>query len=334
MGMRIQCAQCHNHPFDRWTMDDYYSFASFFSQIGRKNAEDPREVIVYNRRSGEVKHPIGGRNMTPKFLGGAVPEIARSQDRRAVMAKWLASADNPFFAPNLANMIWAHFFGIGIIEPVDDVRISNPASNPELLADLAKRFTEYNYDFKRLVYDICTSRTYQLATRTNESNTADSRNFSHGRIRRLRAEVLLDVITQVTQTKNKFKGLPLGARAVQIADGNVGNYFLTTFGRATRETVCTCEVKMEPNLSQALHLMNGDIVQARIKNGGLTKELLKEQSPTEVLKQLYLRTLSRPPSVDEQTAILGQLEKESDKQAAMDDVFWALLNSKEFIFTH
>jgi hypothetical protein len=146
--------------------------------------------------------------------------------------------------------------------------------------------------------------------------------------------VLLDVITQVTQTKNKFKGLPLGARAVQIADGNVGNYFLTTFGRATRETVCTCEVKMEPNLSQALHLMNGDIVQARIKNGGLTKELLKERSPTEVLEQLYLRTLCRPPSADEQATILGQLEKESDKQAAMDDVFWALLNSKEFIFTH
>ena len=158
--------------------------------------------------------------------------------------------------------------------------------------------------------------------------------FAHGRIRRLRAEVLLDVITQVTQTKNKFKGLPLGARAVQIADGNVGNYFLTTFGRATRETVCSCEVKMEPNLSQALHLMNGDIVQARIKNGGLTKELLKERSPTEVLEQLSLRTLCRPPSADEQATILGQLEKESDKQAAMDDVFWALLNSKEFIFTH
>ncbi|MDP7013702.1 MAG: DUF1549 domain-containing protein, partial [Verrucomicrobiota bacterium] len=218
MGMRIQCAQCHNHPFDRWTMDDYYSFASFFSQIGRKNAEDPREVIVFNRRSGDVKHPVGGRTMTPKFLGGAVPEITRAQDRRAVLATWLASADNPFFAPNLANIIWAHFFGIGIIEPVDDVRVSNPASNPELLAALAKHFTEYNYDFKRLVYDICTSRTYQLATRTNESNAADSRNFAHGRIRRLRAEVLLDVITQVTQTKNKFKGLPLGARAVQIAD--------------------------------------------------------------------------------------------------------------------
>ncbi len=334
MGMRIQCAQCHNHPFDRWTMDDYYSFASFFSQIGRKNAEDPREVIVFNRRSGDVKHPVDGRTMMPKFLGGAAPEITRAQDRRAILAGWLASADNPFFAPNLANIIWAHFFGIGIIEPVDDVRVSNPASNPELLAALAKRFTEYNYDFKRLVYDICTSRTYQLATRTNKSNAVDTRNFAHGRIRRLRAEVLLDVITQVTQTKNKFKGLPLGARAVQIADGNVGNYFLTTFGRATRETVCSCEVKMEPSLSQALHLINGDIVQSRIQSGGLTGELLKEHPPAEVLRQLYLRTLCRPPSDDEQAAILGQLEKEPDKKAVMDDVFWALLNSKEFIFTH
>ncbi|MDP6795896.1 MAG: DUF1549 domain-containing protein [Verrucomicrobiota bacterium] len=334
MGMRIQCAQCHNHPFDRWTMDDYYSFASFFSQIGRKNAEDPREVIVFNRRSGDVKHPVGGRTMTPKFLGGAMPEITRAQDRRAVLAKWLASANNPYFAPNLANIIWAHFFGIGIIEPVDDVRVSNPASNPELLNALASRFTEYNYDFKRLVYDICTSRTYQLTTRSNESNAADTRNFAHGRIRRLRAEVLLDVITQVTQTKNKFKGLPLGARAVQIADGNVGNYFLTTFGRAKRETVCSCEVKMEPSLSQALHLINGDIVQSRIQSGGLTGQLLKKHPPAEVLRQLYLRTLCRPPSAEEQTSILGQFEKEPDKQAVMDDVFWALLNSKEFIFTH
>ena len=329
--VRIQRAQCHNHPFDRWTMDDY-SFASFFSQIGRKNAEDPREVIVFNRRSGDVKHPIGGRTMMPKLLGGAAPEITRAQDRRAVLATWLASADNPFFAPNLANIIWAHFFGIGIIEPVDDVRVSNPASNPELLDALAKRFTEYNYDFKRLVYDICTGAHTSLPpapTNPTPQTHATSRTAASAGF----AEVLLDVITQVTQTKNKFKGLLLGARAVQIADGNVGNYF-TTFGRATRETVCSCEVKMEPSLSQALHLINGDIVQSRIQSGGLTGELLKEQPPAEVLRQLYLRTLCRPPSDDEQAAILGQLEKEPDKKAVMDDVFWALLNSKEFIFTH
>ena len=171
MGMRIQCAQCHNHPFDRWTMDDYYSFAAFFSQIGRKNAEDPREVIVYNRRSGDMKHKVDGRIMAPKFLGGAVPEISRSADRRAVLGEWLASEQNPYFARNLANIVWQHFFGVGIIEPVDDVRISNPASNPELLDALSKKFTEYNYDFKRLVRDICNTETYQRTTRTTSATS-------------------------------------------------------------------------------------------------------------------------------------------------------------------
>ena len=167
MGMRLQCAQCHNHPFDRWTMNDYYSFASFFSQIGRKRAQDPREVIIYNRSNGDMKHPVGGRVMEPVFLGAEKPEIKSGQDRRAILAEWMASPKNPFFSRNLANIVWAHFFGIGIINPVDDVRISNPASNPLLLDTLAQRFTDYNYDFKQLVRDICTSRTYQLSTRVN-----------------------------------------------------------------------------------------------------------------------------------------------------------------------
>ena len=172
MGMRIQCAQCHNHPFDQWTQDDYYSFASFFSQIGRKRAADPRESIIYNRKSGEINHPIHNKPLPPKFLGGEAPEIKRGSDRRAVMADWLASPENPFFARNLANIVWAHFFGKGIIEPVDDVRVSNPPSNPQLLDELAKRFTDYNYDFKKLVRDVCNSRTYQLsAPRPNRTRT-------------------------------------------------------------------------------------------------------------------------------------------------------------------
>ncbi|HEV3081573.1 MAG TPA: DUF1549 domain-containing protein, partial [Gemmataceae bacterium] len=241
MGMRVQCAQCHNHPFDRWTMNDYYGFAAFFSQIGRKGTDDPREIVVFNSGGGEVTHPVGGRVMKPKFLGGEEPDVA-AKDRREVLAKWLASPQNPYFATNLANIVWAHFFGMGIIHEVDDVRISNPASNPELLQELGKRFTEYKYDFKKLVRDICTSRTYQLAPETNASNQGDTRNFAHGTIRRIRAETFLDCISQVTETKNKFPGLPVGARAVQIADGTVSNYFLSTFGRATRETVCSCEV--------------------------------------------------------------------------------------------
>ncbi|MEM9411147.1 MAG: DUF1549 domain-containing protein, partial [Planctomycetota bacterium] len=218
MGIRIQCAQCHNHPFDRWTMDDYYSFAAFFSQIGRKRAEDPRETIVYNRGRGETKHPVNGKNMPPKFLGGEFPKT-KGKDRRAVLAEWLASDQNPFFAKNLSNIIWAHFFGRGIVHEVDDIRISNPAVNQPLLDELANRLTEYGYDFKKLVRDICNSNTYQRSTKANETNHSDTTNFSHASLRRIRAEVLLDVISQITETQNKFRGLPLGSRAVQIADG-------------------------------------------------------------------------------------------------------------------
>ena len=218
MGMRMQCAQCHNHPFDRWTMDDYYGFAAFFAQIGRKNADDPREKVIYNRGSGEMKHKVGGRTMPPKFLGGEVPDV-KGKDRRVVLAEWLASPENPYFARNVVNIVWQQFFGIGIVEPVDDVRVSNPPSNPELLDELASKFQgEYNYDMKKLVTDICNSQTYQRSTKANLTNELDTRNFAKGRIRRQRAEVMLDNLSQLTDTKNKFRGLPLGARAVQIAD--------------------------------------------------------------------------------------------------------------------
>lgn len=334
LGMRIQCAQCHNHPFDRWTMDDYYSFAAFFSQIGRKQGEDPRELVIFNSGGGEVTHLVGGRVMPPKFLGGEVPDVA-GKDRRKVLAEWLASPENPYFAKNLANIVWAHFLGVGIIDPVDDVRISNPASNPELLDELAAKFTSYNYDFKKLVRDICTSRTYQLATRRNDTNKLDELNFSHGPVRRIRAEVMLDVISQVTETKNKFQGLPLGARAVQIADGNVSSYFLTTFGRATRATVCSCEVKMEPNLSQALHLLNGETTTQRILEGKLIERLLAEGKSAEaIIDEIYIRCLTRRPTAEEKAKLIESVNAAADKNVALQDVFWAVLNTKEFMFNH
>ena len=185
-----------------------------------------------------------------------------------MLAKWLASPQNPWFASSFANRVWAHFMGVGIVEPVDDFRVSNPASNPELLEALGKHFTDTRYDLKALVRDVCNSRTYQRTTQRNETNAADEKNFAHALVRRIKAENLLDTISGVTATKDKFQGLPVGARAVQIADGQSTTYFLTTFGRATRETPCSCEVKMEPTLSQALHLLNGDTVSAKIKQGG------------------------------------------------------------------
>ena len=334
MGMRIQCAQCHNHPFDRWTMDDYYGFASFFSQIGRKRGEDPRETIIFNSGSGEVRHLVDNRVMKPKFLGGEEPDLA-GRDRREVLAGWLASDENPFFATNLANIVWAHFFGQGIINEVDDVRVSNPAVNAELLAELARRFSEYKYDQRKIVRDICNSRTYQLSTRTNESNATDHSNFAHAELRRIRAEILLDCVSQVTSTQDKFPGLPVGARAVQIADGNTATYFLTTFGRASRETVCSCEVKMEPNLSQALHLINGDTSNNKIKQGGLIPALLKEEkTPAEIITELYIRCFTRPPREEELASLVALLDGSESKQEALEDIFWSLLNSREFLFNH
>jgi hypothetical protein len=334
LGMRIQCAQCHNHPFDRWKMDDYYGFAAFFCQIGRKGADDPRETVVFNSGAGEVCHPVGGRVMKPRFLGGEEPDVA-GKDRRQVLAQWLASPRNPYFATNLANMVWAHFLGRGIIHEADDVRVSNPPCNPELLQELGKRLTEYKYDFKRLVRDICTSRTYQLATETNSSNQGDTRNFAHGSIRRIRAETLLDCICEVTQSKEKFPGLPLGARAVQIADGSVSSYFLSTFGRATRETVCSCEVKLEPTLSQSLHLLNGDTTTRKIAQGNLVGRRLGEKRlPAQILDELYIRCLSRKPTEEEKTHLIALIGSEKDVKTALEDVFWAMLNSREFMFNH
>ena len=334
MGMRVQCAQCHNHPLDRWTMDDYYSFAAFFSQIGRKGAEDPREKIIFNSGSGEVKHPVGGRVMAPKFLGGEVPDV-KGKDRRVVMAKWLASADNPYFAKNLANIVWNHFLGQGIINEVDDVRVSNPPVNAELLDTLGQQFTEYKYDFKKLVRDICTSRTYQLSTATNGINATGNKGCLHVRDRPERAETLLDLISQVTDTKNKFSGLPLGARAVQIANGNTSNYFLSTFGRAKRSTVCACEVKVEPNLSQALHMLNGDALQGKIGQGNLVgKRLDEEVTPEQIAEELYIRCLTRRPTDKERNALNAVFAEIDDKKQVLEDVFWALLNAREFVFNH
>jgi hypothetical protein len=335
LGTRIQCAQCHNHPFDRWTMDDYYGFAAFFSQVGYKNAQDPRELTIYNAASGEIRHPLGDRHVRPKFLGGAAPTIGSGQDYRAVLAGWLANPDNPLFAGNFGNIVWAHFFGRGIVDPVDDVRVSNPPSNPELLAALGQKAGEYHFDVAKLAHDICTSRSYQLVTRRNATNRWDERNFSRQSVRRLRAEVLLDCITQVTETTNDFPGLPPGSRAVLLPDGLTRNYFLTTFGRSTRATACTCEVRTSPTLSQALHLLNGETTTGKVAEGKVVERLLEEKKdPLAVAEALYVRCLCRKPTQAEAARIAAKLGRDADPKQSLEDLFWALLNTNEFLFNH
>ncbi len=336
LGIRTQCAQCHNHPFDRWTMDDYYGFAAFFAQVNRKNAEDYRERIVYDRRSGETKHPIDGRSVAPKFLGGENPET-KNVDRREVLADWLTGDDNPFFATNLANRVWAHFMGMGIVDPVDDFRISNPATHPELLDALGERLVAENFDLRQLVRLVCNSDAYQRSSETLPDNGHDHRNYASAAVRRIPAETLLDCICDVTDQPDKFSGLPRGARAVEIGDGAIASYFLTTFGRSARTTVCDCEATTDPSLSQALHLLNGPAVHNKVSSSEVLRQLIAEHkdNPAAVLEHLTTRAVARKPTAEEVQAV-EQMLAEPDANAAevLQDVFWSLLNSREFCFNH
>lgn len=335
MGIQMKCAHCHNHPFERWTMDDYYSFSAFFAQIGRKNSSDPREKIVFNSGTGEVKNLRDGKVMAPKFLGGDVPDVS-GKDRRAVLAAWLTGPENPWFAKNIANRVWAHFMGAGIVEPADDVRVTNPPANPLLLDELGRKTVAYKYDLRQLVRDICNSYTYQMSTRPRDPEMSDDRNFAQARVRRLSSEQLLDAILCVTDTEVKFSGLPLGARPVEVAGGDSGNYFLKAFGRPTRETVSTRERVNDPTLAQSLHLVNGDTIDNAIKKeGGRLDTLLKEETPpAEIVDRLYLAALARKPSDEERQTLVSYIDQAEDKRAALEDAFWSVLNSKEFVFNH
>jgi len=350
MGIRTQCAQCHNHPFDRWTQNDYYGFASFFSQVGRKQAEDYREKIVFNRFSGEVNHPLTRKPLPPKFLGGEAPET-KGKDRREVLAIWLTDAENPFFASSIANRVWAHFMGAGLVDPVDDIRISNPPSNPELFDALGNKLVAYDFELSSLVREICNSDAYQRTSETNESNAHDTRNYAHAVVRRIPAENLLDCIVQVTESPDKFRGLPIGASAVQIADGATSNYFLDAFGRSPRTTVCECEASTSPSLSQALHLLNGSSISNKINQGKVVQRWVQDDklSAEQVIDRIYARCLSRHPTTEEREQLIASVlnpaeddstEKDAKKEKGDDpiprltDIFWAVLNSREFAFNH
>jgi hypothetical protein len=336
LGVRIQCAKCHNHPFERWTQDDYYGFAAFFAQIGRKKGNLPEEEVVYASGSGDVRQPRTGRTMPPKALGGPVLDDKGAGDRRVRLAAWLASPDNPFFAKSLVNRIWYHLMGRGIVEPVDDFRDSNPASNDELLAGLTAEFVKNGYDLKKLIRSILHSRTYQLSATTNRLNADDSLYFSHAQTKLLPAEVLLDAISAVTDTPTSFEGLPRGARATQIPDGKMENPFLKTFGRPARELACECERESESNLSQALQLIGGATVNGKLRddNGRMARLAKSGQSPEQVTRELYAVALCREPNATELAAAVKHLSASKTPRLAIEDLGWVLINSKEFLFRH
>jgi hypothetical protein len=336
-GMRVQCAQCHNHPFDRWTQDDYYGFVSFFTGVKRKVASEEREFYVYDDPAAPLaKHLLDGRPVPARFLGGDAPEVA-GKDPRVALADWLTSKDNAYFRENLANRIWQQFFGRGIVEPVDDVRITNPPSNRELLQTLGQHLADYNFDAKRLIRDICTSRTYQLSTAANETNRDDDRQFSHQHLRRLRADVLLDSIAAVTGAGTNFNETPSGVRAVQLFEGvnRSNNYFLKTFGLCSRETVNASETRLEPTLAQTLHLVSGDTLEGKLNRSTLISDLLKEKrKPDEIVNELFIRAYSRKPSDAEKKKLMPLVAGTPGDKKAWDDILWAMLNSTEFEFNH
>jgi hypothetical protein len=340
-GIRIQCAECHNHPFDRWTMDDYYGLVSCFTGVTRKPGSEPREFFIYNDPSAPPsKHLLDDRPVPARVLGGLAP-VPSGQDPRVALADWLTGPDNPYFARNLANRIWAHFFGRGIIEPVDDLRVSNPPSNGELMDGLAEHLIRSKFDLRALVRDICLSRTYQTSVVPNATNADDDRQFSRSSLRRLRSDVLLDAFSLVTGAESRFDNFPTGTRAVQFYPRigsplpTAGSYFLQAFGRSPRATVCACETRAESTLSQALHLIGGEAINAKLGEGKVVPALIEaRKDPAAIVEELYIRALARKPTADEARAMLGLVGDRPGDRQAYDDILWGLLSSSEFQFNH
>jgi hypothetical protein len=336
LGIRIQCAKCHNHPFERWTQDNYYGLAAAFTRVGRQKGALPNEEIIYATNTGEVKQPRTGQTMKVHLLLKGDVDVPNDQDRREVFAEWLTAANNPFFAKSVVNRVWGHLMGRGIVEPVDDFRDSNPPSNAELLDELEKQFIENNFSTKWAVRTIMNSRMYQLSSRKNEFNADDEIYNSHAGTRLLAAEQLLDAICQVTGVDESFKGLPPGTRAVELPDPPTDHYFLKIFGQPQREMACQCERSNESNLSQALQMINGPVVHNKLRddNGRIAKLIKAEKSDEEIIETLYLAALSRKPAAEEMTAAKQHIGAQSDRRQALEDVGWAILNSKEFLFQH
>lgn len=336
LGVRIQCAKCHNHPFERWTQDNYYGIAAAFARVGRKNSVDADEEVIFTAASGEVTQPRTGQTMKVHLLLKGDVDVPADQDRRAVFADWLTGADNPFFAKSIVNRMWGHLMGRGLVEPVDDFRDSNPPSNAELLDELAKQFVESGFRQKPVLRLILNSRVYQLSSRSNDFNKQDDLYNSHAATRLLAAEQLLDAICAVTDVKETFPGAPAGTRATELSEPPADNYFLKIFGQPQREMACQCERSSESNLSQALQMINGPVVHNKLRDdkGRIARLIAENKTDEEIVNSIYLAAVARKPLPEELEAAKRHIAAQSDRRQALEDVGWAVLNSKEFLFQH
>jgi hypothetical protein len=340
LGVRIQCAQCHHHPVERWSQADYFGLAAVFSRVGRKggfaDAEVPTNEIIYLRERADVVHPRTGAILQPRPLGGKEFPLGLYDDPRRSLAQWMTSPDNPFFARTMVNRMWAHFLDRGIVHPIDDARSTNPPSNPELLDWLAQDFVASGFDMKHLVKVITGSYAYGLEVTPHAGNTGDTQTFARFYPRRLTAEVLLDAISQVLDVPTEFPGFPSGTRAVELPDENVATHFLDVFGRPSRMSACECERVDAPALTQALELVNSAEIQRKLtaKTGYAAQLANNDKSPTELATETFLRVLARKPRPDELKAVIEHLASEPNRAAAWQDILWSLLATNDFLFNH
>lgn len=351
LGVRMQCAQCHHHPFERWSQDDYYSLSAFFSQIGRKPTGTRGEDLIFHKRGlAQAKNVKSGEMLIPAALGENVGKISPDEDPRLRLGNWMSSKTNPFFAKALVNRYWKHFFKHALIEPEDDIRDTNPPTNPELMAALEKQFINSGFDLKQLVKLITQSHTYQLSSMPNEYNLQDRQNYSRFYPRRLQAEVLLDAIDGLAGSTTTFANLPPGTRAIALPDNsyNKSSAFLKVFGRPSSASVCECERIQSSSLAQSLHLINSNEIKAKLATGaGRATQFYKStQSPEEKITELYLAAFSRKPRPDEMKTAVEYLNeptldangkpvvKKKPSKKDYQDLIWALMNTKEFLFNH
>ncbi|MBW3625596.1 MAG: DUF1549 and DUF1553 domain-containing protein, partial [Armatimonadetes bacterium] len=337
LGTRINCAKCHNHPTEKYTQDDYYKFAAIFAQVNGEGKADPVPERILPIDKGEMKHLRTGQNMPPGPLDGSLLKVGEKEDRRIKFVAWLTRGEGREpFARNIANRIWARLFYTGIVEPVDDLRSTNPPKNEELLDALAKDLIRHKYDLKYLMATIMKSRTYQASSVPTKNNLIDTQYFSRYPVRRLVAEEMMDAVAQVTGVPDKFATYPLGTRAMELSDTELPSLTLDVFGRPPRVMPTDCERTNAPSMSQALDLFNGENLQGKLKHPeGTLAQLLKEKTADpQVVEELFLRALARRPAPHEQKAALTAVAKAKSREEGMQDVLWALLNAKEFMFNH
>jgi hypothetical protein len=339
MGLRLQCARCHHHPFEAFGQDDYYGLAAYFARVRTKGSDEfglfGGDQVVYVAKSGEVYQPRTGKKMAPRPI--ATETRDDPSDRRRALAKWLTVEKPRWLARNIVNRYWGYILGKGLVNPIDDLRETNPPSNPELLLAMEEAFVKSGFDLKALLRLILTSRLYQLSAQSTAVNSPDTSFFTHYTVKRLTAEQLLDAIDLATGTIEKFPRIPAGTRAISLPDTNYASFFLDTFGRPLRAVACECERSSDPNLSQALHLMNGELLNRKLVQGdGRLSRMLKDPKLTDetLVRRVYLLSFCRPPTAAELAMAKIMLAESPSRPAAAQDLFWAMLNSKEFLFNH